>query len=726
MIILPKIYTRDFPLLLLQIWGKRYRSFFGTKIDIFPRNICIFRNGVWDAYRHPALNGEINAILLKKIIENPAYVESLFLQAQEKIQDLRNLCMRTDLSQKEFMTFIDFLLEAWDSLYVALHIPSDKRFSEEDRDLAFRFRKGIDQFEYQAFNHVRTILRTRYPDFGSQSDFLMLEEVSSGNIPSLSSLALRKKEKLILVDDMLTSSSEFDELQVKFDFRLEESVDVSDMSEFPGQVACFGVVRGRVRRVIKNEDMKSFRDGEVLVSPMTIPTFLPIMKRAIAFVTDEGGITCHAAIVAREMKKPCIIGTKIATQVLHDGDLVEVDADRGVVRVIERVSDALYNKDTHWTHYLTRPFTLFGASLWQEWYNSPETLKVLGSQMKNALFIEQVTGVARNYRKYDELEDHKRYVKTLCEQNEQQVIVFLEEGVLLNQEAKKYLSGEMKFVDIASAMDFLICLSLRATILPYWVIAFSEDITYQDTQLLTLAEDIRSVSLYPNLVSQVIIPLAEEELHARGLDPSVLPYMTLQELLSGAAEVASQRMSLSHRRKFFVYQVLDGAENVSFVSDPAAVIATLEHVDDHDGVRGQTVFQGNVKGIARIVYSIDEKKEFNMGDILVSINSNPSLLPLIHKCGAIITDEGGIMCHAAIVAREMKKPCIIGTKIATQVLHDGDLVEVDADHGVVMILERASSAKSGVAFGDGENKAESSPERSSGAVTDNGAVRIIK
>ena len=59
------------------------------------------------------------------------------------------------------------------------------------------------------------------------------------------------------------------------------------------------------------------------------------MKRAIAFVTDEGGITCHAAIIAREMKKPCIIGTKVATKILKDGDMVEVDANKGTVKIIK-------------------------------------------------------------------------------------------------------------------------------------------------------------------------------------------------------------------------------------------------------------------------------------------------------------------------------------------------------------------------------------------------------
>jgi pyruvate,water dikinase len=60
------------------------------------------------------------------------------------------------------------------------------------------------------------------------------------------------------------------------------------------------------------------------------------MKKATAFVTDAGGILSHAAIVAREMKKPCIIGTGVATKVLKDGDLVEVDANKGVVKIIKR------------------------------------------------------------------------------------------------------------------------------------------------------------------------------------------------------------------------------------------------------------------------------------------------------------------------------------------------------------------------------------------------------
>lgn len=72
-----------------------------------------------------------------------------------------------------------------------------------------------------------------------------------------------------------------------------------------------------------------------MVSASTSPQLLPAMKQAAAFLTDVGGITSHAAIVARELKKPCVVGTKYATQILKDGDMVEVDANKGIVRRID-------------------------------------------------------------------------------------------------------------------------------------------------------------------------------------------------------------------------------------------------------------------------------------------------------------------------------------------------------------------------------------------------------
>ncbi len=99
-----------------------------------------------------------------------------------------------------------------------------------------------------------------------------------------------------------------------------------------GTPASSGSVKGAVSIVYGKNDFKKFKPGSVLVTQMTRPDFLPIMERAAAIVTDEGGLTCHAAIVSRELGIPCIVGTKIATRAFKDGDQVEVDADRGIVR----------------------------------------------------------------------------------------------------------------------------------------------------------------------------------------------------------------------------------------------------------------------------------------------------------------------------------------------------------------------------------------------------------
>lgn len=112
-----------------------------------------------------------------------------------------------------------------------------------------------------------------------------------------------------------------------------EAPNVSSMDILTGRPASRGVARGRVRVVIAEElDVAAIGDGDILVCVMTTPDHLHLMRRAGAIVTDLGGILTHAAITCRELGKPCVVGTKNATSVLREGDLVEVDADRGVVR----------------------------------------------------------------------------------------------------------------------------------------------------------------------------------------------------------------------------------------------------------------------------------------------------------------------------------------------------------------------------------------------------------
>ncbi len=100
-------------------------------------------------------------------------------------------------------------------------------------------------------------------------------------------------------------------------------------------------------------------------------------------------------------------------------------------------------------------------------------------------------------------------------------------------------------------------------------------------------------------------------------------------------------------------------------------------------LRGATAVAGKVIGTVKIVNSVSDFSKMNEGDVLVSVSTNPALLPVMKKAAAIVTDTGGLTCHAAIVSRELHIPCITGTKVGTKVLKDGDKVEVDADKGIV-------------------------------------------
>ncbi|MFD0896301.1 phosphoenolpyruvate synthase [Loigolactobacillus binensis] len=102
-----------------------------------------------------------------------------------------------------------------------------------------------------------------------------------------------------------------------------------------GLPASPGFASGVVHVIDDPKDIDQFKEGEVLVTLMTSPDWVPAMKKAAAIVTNNGGMTCHAAIVSREMQIPCIVGTRsknlAATDALKDGDIVTVDAKNGVV-----------------------------------------------------------------------------------------------------------------------------------------------------------------------------------------------------------------------------------------------------------------------------------------------------------------------------------------------------------------------------------------------------------
>lgn len=123
-----------------------------------------------------------------------------------------------------------------------------------------------------------------------------------------------------------------------------------------------GRARGRAVLAVRNDESlrRRFRDGDVLVSVETDPDLVPVMRRASAIVTDQGGITSHAAILARELGVPCVTGVAGATSIVQEGDLLVVDAWRGTVEILDASAPGTVDR------LLDRPLHRLGQGAWPE------------------------------------------------------------------------------------------------------------------------------------------------------------------------------------------------------------------------------------------------------------------------------------------------------------------------------------------------------------------------
>lgn len=207
-----------------------------------------------------------------------------------------------------------------------------------------------------------------------------------------------------------------------------------------------------------------------------------------------------------------------------------------------------------------------------------------------------------------------------------------------------------------------------------------------------------TVALKEELMGESWYDFFEFMAKRRGTGASALDlmrYLSLPEVLAwldGATQDVDGAVE-ARRSQGFVYldlhedhRVVDDKELIDAIGKQFSVLAEKDTAADV--VRGQTAFvgEGRVSGIVAVVKSKEElaaKGNSLACKILVAVQTTPHYIPYLKGVKAIVTDEGGITCHAAIVSREMKIPCIVGTKNATRVLQDGDEVEIDTEKGEV-------------------------------------------
>ncbi|OGM80604.1 hypothetical protein A2366_04110 [Candidatus Woesebacteria bacterium RIFOXYB1_FULL_33_9] len=151
---------------------------------------------------------------------------------------------------------------------------------------------------------------------------------------------IERRKAYIFVLNGKTIQSEYGDKAIELKQKLIPDKDFSKTKYLEGKPAYSGVVEGKV--FVFNWGDKDFNkqiinmpEGAILIAGQTRPSLMPAIRKASAIVTDEGGITSHAAIVSRELKIPCVIGTEFATKVFKTGDKVKVDAQKGTVNLIK-------------------------------------------------------------------------------------------------------------------------------------------------------------------------------------------------------------------------------------------------------------------------------------------------------------------------------------------------------------------------------------------------------
>ena len=320
----------------IQIWEEHQCHRLKERADeVVPLSIFDVHEGVAEVYYREDISAVWEHIILAAVESDPRFIPDTMQWFSGHLEQLESIWNKGRLeSTAELLELFELATWAWVGVSISYFLPSMATVSRENQGLGMALRERSVDFLERTDHVLQGTLRYLYPELGDLGKYLTIGEVGQSDIPSREILQARQEHYLYFGFTVHTDR-ELSELARENDIIIETDVLTQPINELFGQVAMPGHAQGRVRVLRKKSEIHFLEEGEILVTAMTTPDYVPAMRRAGAIVTDEGGIMCHAAIVAREFGKPCVIGTRIATRVLQDGERVDVDAARGVVRRID-------------------------------------------------------------------------------------------------------------------------------------------------------------------------------------------------------------------------------------------------------------------------------------------------------------------------------------------------------------------------------------------------------
>lgn len=351
------VWTRDFTLAWAEWWSihmhPRLVEVFGTGV---PNQVSYFNGRLLETYR---LADESKAFIEAVVDTDPRggiLGEDKIKHYIVVIRQIHELIEKTNKTkafadQAVFEKLQELSREMYPWYTVSYLLPQKqwagqlmKKYPKESRDILNRLidaRKNSEGTIEELIEYWRAVARvllsqrklsSRYASFVTFGEIGKMFD-DKNYTPDRKKLETRSRSYIFLGDSVYTGITKKIFFE-KHGFNFVVPANDVITQEVKGTVCFAGPssIKGAVSVILRNDEIANFKEGNILITVMTNPFFIPIMKKAAAIVTDEGGITCHAAIVARELRIPCIIGTKIATKVLKDGDRVEVDAYDGTVK----------------------------------------------------------------------------------------------------------------------------------------------------------------------------------------------------------------------------------------------------------------------------------------------------------------------------------------------------------------------------------------------------------
>jgi phosphohistidine swiveling domain-containing protein len=339
MITLSNIYSREKTLFYFTMWNDSdrlgYERFLGYKVN---NNLFIIppvgeKGSVW--YPSEELV-EIDELLNKKFLD-PSFESEIVKTLDTEWGKLTPYLKENKSIEnaEELLSYYKALIEWWSAMNTVFTVPDKENAPIDFKATILEYRVESEKYtekmnkvfvNYWMSSHYSELVTVLLPE---EAAAIAAGKVSNSLIEEYHS----RLEGCFMLNRTIYPLAKLNETLANAGLRLE-SIGIEKVAEIKGRTAFKGKVIGPVKVIKIMADTTKIKPGDILVTEMTNPDYVPFMKIAGAIVTNEGGATCHAAIASRELKVPCVVGTKIATKVFKDGDMVEVDAERGIVRIV--------------------------------------------------------------------------------------------------------------------------------------------------------------------------------------------------------------------------------------------------------------------------------------------------------------------------------------------------------------------------------------------------------